>query len=108
MEKTPIIKVYFAKRTEAWSKLTEEKRNELEEKARKKFKEVGAKAIVRCPCYWSNEEWTSFGVEEYPNIEAVQEFAEFLLELEWPNYSESKTYLGTRENASQAEQAQLR
>ena len=96
MKKKPIIKVYFAKYTEEWFRLSEEKREELEGKARRKFEEVGGKAIVRCPSYWSNEEWTSFGVEEYPDLEAVQKHAEFLLELGWPRYVMSKTYLGTR------------
>jgi hypothetical protein len=100
MKRKPIIKVCFAKLTEAWFRLSEEKLEELEGKAGKKFEEVGGKAIVKCPSYMSNEEWNSFGVEEYPDIEAVQKFAEFLLELEWSMHIESKTYLGTRVEAS--------
>lgn len=34
-------------------------------------------------------------VEHYPDIEALQNFEEFLLEQNWPRYIESKLYLGT-------------
>jgi hypothetical protein len=37
MKKKLIIKVYFAKYTEEWFRLSEEKREELEGKARRKF-----------------------------------------------------------------------
>jgi len=99
MERKPIIKMYFSKYREAWFSLSEERKMEIELEARGKFKEVGGKAIIRCASYWSNEGWTWFGIEEYPDIEAVQRFAEFLVELGWPRYVESKTYLGTRQES---------
>jgi hypothetical protein len=37
-----------------------------------------------------------FGVEEFPDIEAVQRHAEFLIKLGWSRYVVSKTFLGTK------------
>ena len=43
----------------------------------------------------ASEQWPVFGVEEFPNIEAVQEYAEALKELNLARYVESMTVLGT-------------
>ena len=94
-EKKPIIKVWFMKPTEAFYGLSEEERNDLEPKTVKKLEEVGGKRIFVGSPFWSNEEWALIGVEEFPDIEAVQELARFV----WENnsrYFETKTYLCTR------------
>jgi len=96
MDKKPIIKVFFARPTEAYYNVSEEKRKEAVDLNEKNKKELGIKTIVTCNSYWGNEEWEEFGVEEYPDIEAVQKHAEFLLKREWPKYIISKTYLGTQ------------
>jgi hypothetical protein len=48
-----------------------------------------------CVSFWSSEEWLGWGVEKYPDIEAVQKHAETLYNLKWFEYIESNTYLGT-------------
>ena len=96
-EKKPIIKLYILKGKEAWFRLSEEEQKEYGAKLRKKMEELGVKQIISCDCRWSNQEWYGFGVQEFPDIEAVQEYAKFLEELgHWMKYVESKTYLGTR------------
>jgi hypothetical protein len=37
---------------------------------------IGGKEMVACNSSWSNESWTMFGIEEFPDIEAVQRLAE--------------------------------
>ena len=96
-EKKPIIKVYLWRPREAWLRLSDEERKELNDKVEKNLEQVGGKTIVTCMSYWSDEEWVMFGVEEFPDIEAVQEHAQFLVETyNSLRYSEAKTYLGTR------------
>lgn len=99
MEKKPVIKIWFAKIKEAYFRLSEEERNSIESKRVKKFEELGGKLLVGGTPYWSNEEWAVFGVEEFPDVEAVQEYAEFMIGLGWLRYFESKTYLATRATA---------
>ena len=94
-EKKPIVKVYFWKPKEADYSLSEEELREHAAKLAKKREELGGKPIVVCDCRWSNQEWYRFGVEEFPDIEAVQEFARFMEELQHFRFVESKTYLGT-------------
>ena len=93
--KKPIYKFWFSKPKKAWWQLSEDERNEIGKKIDKKAEEVGAKTIITCTPYWSNEEWAMMGVQEFPDIEAVQEFAVFLWETN-ARYVESKTYLCTR------------
>lgn len=51
----------------------------------------------------------SFGVEEFPDTEAVQRQTRDLIDLDWFRYVESSRILGTRSKLSQAPwlQAQL-
>ena len=95
-EKKPIIKVWLWRPTEAWYELSQEERDRVMEEDGIFLKKIGAKSILTGQCYWSNEEWAYFGVQEYPDIEAVQKHAEYELEREYLKYGESKTYLGTR------------
>ena len=59
------------------------------------FQKVGGKRIVACNSSWASEEWLVFGVEQFPNIEAVQQYAEALAELNLPRYLVSVSMLGT-------------
>jgi hypothetical protein len=91
----PIYKVWFAKYKEPWYKLTTEEQNKLMAQNQESMKQVGGKLIMYCMSEWSSEEWLGWGVEKYPDIEAVQKHAENLFDLKWFQYVESKTYLGT-------------
>jgi hypothetical protein len=48
-----------------------------------------------CDSSWSSEQWPVFGVEEFPNIEAVQQYAEVLKELNLARCVESMSVLET-------------
>jgi len=90
----PIYKVFFMKYKEPWYKLTTEEQNELMAKDTESRKQVGCEVIKLCVSVWSSEEWLGWGVEKYPDIEAVQKHAMDLYGLNWFQYIESKTYLG--------------
>jgi len=90
----PVVKVWFMRPKEAWFRLSEEKKEELSRKHDRKLEELHGKTIVLCDSRWSNEEWAMFGVEEFPDIEAEQEYTRFLKELGHFTLVESKIYLG--------------
>jgi hypothetical protein len=93
----PIYKLWMMKRfTGAWWQLSEQERHSLRVKVQDALKQVGGKQILQCHSAWSTEEWTHFGVEEFPNIEAVQKHTQLLHELNWPRYVESVSVLGTK------------
>ena len=56
---------------------------------------VGGKELVICSPAWSNERWPFFGVEEFPDLDAVQRHEQILIDLNWGRYIESRSTLGT-------------
>jgi hypothetical protein len=91
----PIQKVWLSRNTEAWYQLSQEEQNNLLQKVVDALAQVGGKTITICDGSWSSEEWQAFGVEEYPDIEAVQKHTALLNELNWFRYIESITVLGS-------------
>jgi hypothetical protein len=91
----PIYKMYLGKTTEAWHVLSHEEKNKLLAKVQGVLGEAGGKQVLMCNPSWCNEQWHFFGVEEFPNIEAVQKHTKLLAELNWERYVESVSYLGT-------------
>lgn len=95
MTKT-IYKMFQTKPTEAWYQLPKEERDALMSKVSESLKSVGAKNVVTCASLWSSEQYVIFGVEEYPDIEAVQKHTQNLWNLNWFRYIESTSTLGTK------------
>jgi hypothetical protein len=90
----PIYKVWFMKYTEAWYRLSPEEQNTLMAQVGASLQQVGAEVIMMRYSIWASEEWLGWGVEKYPNIEAVQQHAQNLYGLKWFMYVESQTSLG--------------
>ena len=91
----PVYKMFHARWTEAWYQLSQEQREAMFAKMTETGKRLGAKQVVVCDSSWNSEKWLFWGVEEYPNIEAVQEYAKLLDEINWFRYCEAETLLGT-------------
>jgi hypothetical protein len=91
----PVYKVFLVRRTEAAYQLSPEEQASLLQKVGEALDQVGGKRVVLCDSNWSSEEWPGFGVEVFPNIEAVQKHAQLLNQLNWYRYIESITVLGT-------------
>jgi hypothetical protein len=91
----PIYKVFLIKFKESYYKLTPEEQNELGAQNEESLKQVGAEHIISCVSMWSSEKWLGWGVEKYPDIEAVQKHTQNLFNLNWFEYFESETVLGT-------------
>jgi hypothetical protein len=92
----PVYKFFMGKVTEAWYQLSEEEQDKLMAKLNDCLVQVGGKSIVMCNSVWASEQTQFWGVEEFPDIEAVQKLAQFHDELNWHRYVDSKTILGTK------------
>jgi hypothetical protein len=91
----PIYKLWQGRLTEAWHQLSQEDQQRLLGKVMEALDTAGGKELVICDAAWSNERWPVFGVEEFPDIEAVQRHEQLLTDLNWARYIESRTTLGT-------------
>jgi hypothetical protein len=60
------------------------------------LKEVGGKLLVYCESLWSSEEYAVFGVEEFPDLEAVQKHTANMMQGGWFQFSTSFSLLGTK------------
>jgi hypothetical protein len=90
----PVYKLWQGRYKEAWYELApEEQQRLLAQVTQAKFT-VGGKELLLCSAGWSNEQWPFFGVEEYPDAEAVQRHQQILTELNWGRYLETRTTLG--------------
>jgi len=91
----PIYKVWMSKAKDAYYELSPEERNKLYDISAEALKQVGGEMVVACFSSWCSEKWILWGVEKFPNIEAVQKHAQMLFEKDWFKYTESISYLGT-------------
>jgi len=83
---------------EAGYQLSQEERQKIMAKMQESFESVGAEMVISCNTVWSSEPWLSFGVQKFPDIEAVQKHAAQLMELEWYRYVDAVTLLGTKDD----------
>ena len=91
----PIYKFFLAKPMEAWHQLSQEEQESLLAKLGEALEKVGGKTVIMCDSSWSSEQWPLSGVEEFPDIESVQNLSKIHNELDWYRYVEGTTVLGT-------------
>jgi hypothetical protein len=91
----PIYKMFRIRTKDAWYQLSEAEQNAFFEKLDEAMEKVGGKTILTCNSRWHSEEWSLWGVEEFPSLEAVQDLARLLGEMKWFRYCESESILGT-------------
>jgi hypothetical protein len=90
-----IYKLWQGRSTEAWHQLPQEEQQRLLSLVMEALNTVGGKELVICSAAWSNERWPFFGVEEFPDLDAVQRHEQILIDLNWGRYIESRSTLGT-------------
>ena len=91
----PIYKLWQGRFTEAWHHLPEQEQQRLMTAIPEALNTVGGKELVVCTAAWSNERWPYFGVEEFPDLDAVQRHNQILSDLDWARYMEARSTLGT-------------
>jgi len=92
----PVYKLWQGRSTEAWYQLPQEEQQRMLGLVQQALDTAGGKELVICSAAWSNERWPFFGVEEFPDLEAVQRHTQLLAELTWGRYMDSRTTLGTQ------------
>jgi hypothetical protein len=90
-----IYKSWMVRTREAWYQLSQEEQESLLKKVDEARTQAGGKLMIACQSGWSNEKWHFFGIDEYPNIEAVQMHRELLDAVDLSRYLDSETMLGT-------------
>jgi hypothetical protein len=91
-----VYKLWQGRPTEAWHQLPQEEQQRLLGQVIEALGTAGGKELVACSAAWSNERWPLFGLEEFPDMEAVRRHTQLLLDLNWARYMESRTTLGTQ------------
>jgi hypothetical protein len=91
----PVYKLFYGRRTQAGYQLSSEEEQKLFARLQEALAKVGGKSIVLCDSNWASEQWTFWGVEQYPDLEALQAHTKLLDEFKWFQYIESRTLLGT-------------
>ena len=92
----PIYKLWMFRPTGAWYQLPKEERDALAAKAVEDIEKAGGKSLLMCSPTWSTERWWLFGVDEYPDIEAVQKMTERLIARDNFRYIDVVSMLGTK------------
>jgi hypothetical protein len=94
MDHLPVYKLYLMKPTLAANSLSPEQRTEYMKKHDEFMAQTGGKMLLTCDMVWSNEEFEYFGLEVFPNLQALTTYHECLRSIGWFAYFESKSYLG--------------
>jgi hypothetical protein len=91
----PVYKLWQGRFTEAWHQLPQQEQQRMLSQIMEALNTAGGKELAMCSAAWSNERWPFFGVEEFPDLDAVQRHEQILTDLDWARYIESRTTLGT-------------
>ena len=93
----PIYKLYLIRPSASWYSRSKPEQDALLAKVRNSLEKVGGKAVLTCNSSWSSEEWAAFGLEEFPDLNAVQKHSESIAELHWPfEFGKAYSILGTK------------
>ena len=90
----PVYKMWMSKYTESWYKLTKEEQDKHGAKIAEALKSVGGELLMLKVSVWSSEKWLAWGVEKFPSIEAAQQYALLLVNMNHYLYLEAESYLG--------------
>jgi hypothetical protein len=91
-----IYKLWQGRFTEAWYQLSQEEQQRMLAQVQQALDTAGGKELVICSAAWSDERWPYFGVEEFPDLGAVERHSQGLMELNWARFMDSRTTLGTQ------------
>ncbi|MFZ4656800.1 MAG: hypothetical protein ACOYNY_07310 [Caldilineaceae bacterium] len=93
----PIYRFFRGRFTSAWYQLTQGEKDQLFAEMGKAFQASGGKSVVpACTTCWSSD-WHVFGVEVYPNLEAVQKWRDEMGRIGCFQYLEIESMIGIQQ-----------
>jgi hypothetical protein len=97
-----VCKVFIVRRLkEAGYALSAEGRSAHLAKGGAALKESGGRSLIVATSRWSTYDTNIFGAELFPNMDAVQKYSDMLEKLNWFQFIEGETFLGTPLNVSE-------
>jgi hypothetical protein len=94
-DEVPIYRVYLSRLTPKGYTLKTDELNEINGLANEAARTAGGKPLLSAYCRWNNETWEYFGIERFPNKEAILRYSQYLSVSNWYGIWESRSYLGT-------------
>ena len=91
---TPIYKVWMMNYRPAWFELGKPAQDELMGKIVASLAQAGGKSLLVATSLWADEKWAAWGIEQFPNIEAVIQHANTISDHQWFRYIKSWSTLG--------------
>lgn len=105
---TPIYHLFIVRSyREAYYQLSPEAREQLWSRINESSEAAGAKMLVGCYSRWSNETYPAWGVEEYPDLQALQQATRTNEKNQIFRYFEAETYNGSLMQGFQIPQIDL-
>lgn len=91
-----IYKCFMGRPSEAWYALTAEQQQQKFAQLDEARVQAGGKTLIMCNSSWASDHILFFGIEEFPSIEAVQQYHAALEKMNWFRYVDGQTALGTK------------
>ena len=90
-----VFKLWFVNPTPAYNQLDEQKLAAIYEQHNAGFTRAGGKSLIFASSF-SSERYTHFGLEYFPDLDAVRAFSDHLAEIKWHQYFDGDILLGTQ------------
>jgi 3-deoxy-D-arabino-heptulosonate 7-phosphate (DAHP) synthase len=84
----PIRRVWMSRIKKSFFELPQEEQDEMMAKISESFKACGGKFLGGGDCSKTSSKWHWFGMEEWPNAEALQQHAKNQEDMGWRPYME--------------------
>lgn len=91
----PVYRLYMARESEYARQLDPDERERAYGLTTENFRKLGGRTLLSAYMRWNNEGYEYFGVERYPNVEALIGYAQFLSSTDWYRLWVSRSHLGT-------------
>ncbi len=103
----PVYRVYFSRVRPAQPQIQnmllsegspfteQDELSQLYELSNESLLRAGAKPLLSAYARWNNEEWDYFGIERFPNLQALIGHSQLLSTNGWYRHIQARSYLGT-------------
>lgn len=91
----PVYRVYLTGKTDFARQLSAEELEQRYAVTHAQAQRAGAQLLLSAYMRWNNEGYDYFGIERFPNMEALIGFSQFLSSSDWYHLVHSRSYLGT-------------